>query len=82
MKRLLFAVVIIFAGCSYAPTYQVVRDSYNTNYSTYSQTSTYTPTYPKTYPVYNTGSSKTVSYEPRRMKKARKIRPIEEGGNR
>ena len=46
MKKL-FVLCFLFIGCSYAPTYSLVKDSYNTYSPVYAPTNTetYAPTY-------------------------------------
>jgi len=62
MKKL-FLLCFIFFGCTYAPQYSMVKDSYNTYAPVYAPTSTYAPvntrnTYPTrtqqayAYPIY------------------------------
>ena len=53
MKTFVVAIFLLLAGCSYSPTYHMVRDSYNTN--TYAPV--YSPTYTTTHaPVYSTNA--------------------------
>lgn len=62
MKKIFLVAVFLAVGCSYSPTYRVVRDSYNT----YASTNTYSPTY-----------SHTETYaQPNKVKKVKKIKKV------
>lgn len=80
MRRLIIAVFLLSVGCSYHPTYNTVKDSYNTYAPTH--TSTYAPAdaptqTPRNVPVYSTGQ---VYGSPQKIKKVKKSKAYMAGG--
>jgi hypothetical protein len=80
MRRLIIVVFLLLVGCSYHPTYNTVKDSYNTYAPTH--TSTYAPVYtpartPTYVPVYPT---RQVYGSPQKIKKVKKSKAYMAGG--
>jgi len=65
--RKFFVLCFLFFGCSYAPTYSMTKDSYNTYAPVYAptKTETYAPTYPTRTSSYTTAyPARTSAYVP------------------
>jgi hypothetical protein len=56
----LFVLCFLFIGCTYAPHYSMVKDSYNTYAPVYAPTSTYAPV--NTTNTYPTRTQQTYAY--------------------
>jgi hypothetical protein len=65
MKKIVVAVFLLLVGCSYSPTYRMVKDSYNT----------YAPTYaPYSAPVYSPVQATYTTMQPKKVKKVKKTK--------
>jgi hypothetical protein len=56
----IFILCFLFVGCTYAPQYSMVKDSYNTYAPVYAPTSTYAPV--NTRNTYPTRTQQTYAY--------------------